>query len=94
MIPTYLPKWLEELARAVAVAVGAYLVTAVSATGIPTTQQAIIALLAGAAPVAWAAIRAALNKTLLTTNGPPPDPTPTTSWPPPTSGNNATTAST
>lgn len=65
-IPWYVFKPLEELARAVLVGIGAYLVTAVATNGLPTTQEAVIALAVGAVPFAVAAVRAFLNKTPLT----------------------------
>lgn len=66
MIPLYIPKWVEEIARGVGVAVLTYVVTSVATTGIPTTQQAIISLITGALPIVWAAIRTALNYTPVT----------------------------
>lgn len=72
IIPAYFAKPFEELARAVAVAVGAYLVAAITAEGLPTTQAAIIALISGAVPIVWAALRQALNSTELTPNTPTP----------------------
>ena len=51
-----------ELARAVAVAVIAYAATAINAQGVPETREAIIALLTGALPVIYAAVRAVLAR--------------------------------
>lgn len=89
MIPQYLFKTFEELARAVVMAVGTYVVMAIASGGLPTTQQAVIALISGAVPIAWAAIRTALDKTPVTNNIPPAvtpqalPPIPTSTTPPP-----------
>ena len=71
-IPWYVPKWAEEAARGIAVAVFAYAVSAIAANGVPNDSQAIIALVAGALPIAWAALRTALNSTPATPDAPPP----------------------
>ena len=73
MIPNYIPKWVEEVARGVGVAVLTYLVTSIASSGIPTTQEALIALATGALPIIWAAVRTALNYTPVTPPLPPPD---------------------
>lgn len=69
-IPLYLPKWAEEAVRGVAVAVVLYAATSITASGVPETKEAILSLVSGAAVVAWAAVRAALNKTSLTPTPP------------------------
>ena len=66
MIPQYVFRALEEIARGVAVAVVAYAAAAIVDGGVPASREAALALLTGALPVAYAALRAALNKTVLT----------------------------
>lgn len=70
MIDLYNFKAIEEIARGVIVAVIAAASSAVYAQGVPTSREAIVSLLVGLLPVAYAAIRAALNKTPVTPNGP------------------------
>lgn len=65
-IPQYFFKVVEEIARGVGVAVVTYLAAAVVEEGIPTTTDALVALAVGAIPIAYAALRAALNSTPLT----------------------------
>ena len=72
-IPLYYFKPLEELARAVLVAVLAYIATAIVVGGIPDSAETWRALAAGALPIAIAAMRAWLNKTPVT---PPVDEVP------------------
>ena len=86
-IPLYMFKPLEELARAVLVAVLAYAVTAVVTDGLPDSAETWRALAAGALPIAIAALRSGLNKTPLTPDGGlaqlPPMSTPTGPTPSP-----------
>jgi hypothetical protein len=69
-IPLYVPKWAEEMARAVGVAVGSYVVMSITANGVPDDKQTIAALLTGAVPIIWAAVRGWLNATPLTPDVP------------------------
>ena len=63
----YTWKWFGELARGVAVAVLAYGAAVVVSEGVPETREAILALLTGALPVAYAAVRLALTKSPIPT---------------------------
>lgn len=92
-IPLYFFKPFEELGRAIGVAVLLYVIIAIQATGIPTTQEGFTALIAGALPIILAAIRTFLNKTPLTPTDPAaiegftiatrPPSSPSTTQPPP-----------
>ena len=66
MIGLYSFKLIEEVARGVIVAVIAAASAAVYSGGVPTTREGVISLLVGLLPVAYAAFRAALNKTPVT----------------------------
>ena len=68
-IPLYFFKPLEELGRAVAVAVLAYAATAIYVGGVPDSGEAWRALATGALPIAIAALRAAMYKTPMTPDG-------------------------
>ena len=66
MIPQYIFKIAEEVARAVGVAVVTYVAAAIVNEGVPSSTDALVALAVGALPIAYAALRAALNRTPLT----------------------------
>ncbi len=70
MIPLYFPKWVEEAARGVFVAVGGYVVGAIVAGQLQPTRESVAAALPGLITVAWAALRQALNNTPLTPPAP------------------------
>lgn len=57
-------KVFEEIARAVGVAVGFALVTAVYTQGVPSTKEGLVALLVGLLPVGYAALRKAIAQVL------------------------------
>ena len=66
MVSLYQLKVIEEVARGVATAVIAAGSAAIYSQGVPTTRAAIASLLIGLIPVAYAAVRAALNRTSIT----------------------------
>lgn len=90
-IPLYVPKWAEELARAVAIAAlggaMAAIVLSIQTQGVPDTEEKwtaiVVAALAGASSAAYAAFRAGLNKTSLTPPETPLSPPETPSAPAP-----------
>lgn len=75
-IPLYFFKPLEEIGRAVAIAVGGYIVGAIVAGTLEPTRESVGAALPGIIAVAWGAVRAALNSTKLTPDLPPAGGTP------------------
>ena len=66
MVPQYVFKVLEEVARGVAVAFIVYAGAAVAENGLPDSRETLVAFLVGALPVVYAAVRTVLNKTPLT----------------------------
>jgi len=66
MINLYDFRTIEEIARGVLTAVIAAASAAIYSQGVPTTRAAIASLLIGLIPVAYAALRAALNATPIT----------------------------